>query len=121
MLSTEAAAALYDATIAPVWRLAVCLHGATPAAEDAVARAYAAYADLPASEQLLGAAATTRLLALVQRADGPQTGIRTRAVVPRPRRLTRLTSPPWASTTARTMLRPRPTPWTASRREPSAR
>jgi hypothetical protein len=35
-------AELYDATIRPVWRLARALHGDPGAAEDAVARAYAA-------------------------------------------------------------------------------
>lgn len=57
------AAALYDATIAPVWRLAVCLHGATPAS---VAVAYATYSPSPDAGRASEPEATCQLLALLQ-------------------------------------------------------
>lgn len=60
------AAALYDATITPVWRLAVCLHGPTPAAQTAVTGAYAAYTRSPGAGRATAREATRRLLALLQ-------------------------------------------------------
>ncbi|HEY0904157.1 MAG TPA: hypothetical protein VGE14_09735 [Marmoricola sp.] len=62
---------LYDATIAAAWRLACCLHGAGPRAEDAVARAFAEVSRVWPRDLAEGRA---RVLALISRHAGLHAG-----------------------------------------------
>lgn len=62
---------LYDATIDDVWRLACCLHGTGPQAEDAVVDAFATVARAWPLDLAEG---RTRLLALMTRRTGLRPG-----------------------------------------------